>query len=103
MKHFQTIRRSLPMMGIEPNRNQNHRFSFNKRNSFIIFLYFISAVLVWLFIFHVANSTKEYMDSFYISIAIHFVFVSYVTTICNKTKLFHFLDSCEKFQDDRKY
>lgn len=89
-------------MGIEPNHDENYRFSFNKRNSIIIFLYFIDVSSAWLFFFRVANNIKEYMDFFYVFILIDFIFVSYVTTIFSDSKLNHFLESCDSFFDDRE-
>lgn len=101
MKHskvFQTNRKCFALMGIVQNECHNRYYPFSEKYLMITLMFVTGFISTWTFVFHVANSTKEYMNSFYALILGCSIFTSYTITILNVKKLFYFYDDCEKFQ-----
>lgn len=80
----------------------NSYYPLNEKYLMMTLVFVISFISVGTYVFLVADSIKEYMNSFYLLIVTCAVFISYTTTILNAKKLFCFYDDCEKFHDDGK-
>lgn len=97
MKPFQTIQMNLAKLGvIASNKNEYQHYPFNKQHLKITIFASLDLISDFIYAIHVADSLKEYMDSFFILVATGGVFISYTTITFGMTKLFDFLDKYEK-------
>lgn len=102
MKLFQTIRKKLAAVGIMPKQFHYHHYPFSRQCLIANLICIIGFISASVFTFHVANNTREYMDSLYVLIIACGIFVSYTTTIFNMNKWFCFIGKFEQFFDDSK-
>lgn len=100
MKYYRTARKLFALVGIKP--DQFH-FPFNGIYLVINLMGSIGLISGWIFIFYVADSVEEYMNSFYALIVGCSIGASYTNTIFNMKKLFKFFDDSDSLLDDGKY
>lgn len=102
MERFQTIRREIAFLGFIPDHHDYSHYPFTKqhlRTHLICSLDFIS---VCMFAVHIADSSKEYMDSLYIMTATIAISVSYTTVTFKMAKLFAIFEVFERTIAERK-
>lgn len=100
MKHFQTIKKGLRLIGIQPNDHDDRYYPLNGRNLSCILSCMVPVYCGTSFFFYEADSIKEYMEFFYVTIVAGSAFTSFIHTIFNSKKLFIFLDSNDNFHAD---
>lgn len=102
MKPFLTIRKYLATVGIMPNRFHYRCYPFSRQCLIANSICIIGFISTSVYTFHVANNTKEYMDSLYVLVMACGIFLSYTTTVFNMNKWFCFFENFEKFFDESK-
>lgn len=105
MKLFQTVRKNLIPLGYIRDRD-GCRYKLCSTSHLVaiaISVYTAGIISIFIFATLLADSSAEYMDSVYILAVLLSIFVSYMTTILNMTKLFGFIDNCEKVCDESKF
>lgn len=103
MKQFETIKKNLVPLGFDQNHVDDYcHYPLKGRHSTVQSVLISLLIMLFVFAFHIADSPKEYMDSFYVITVIMAIFISYTTAIYKMNNLFNFIDDCEKLYDDSK-
>lgn len=102
MKIYNSIQNDLAQYGFIQNNDQERYYPFSKRHLMNCIIAIISMISVLLFGIEVAESPKEYMDSFFGEIMLISIFISYTTMIFQTPRLFGNFNNCEKFKRECK-
>lgn len=94
---FQVVQKSFESMGISPCRNP-----INNKTLTIMFISFSGISLLGLYVSLIANSAQEYVKCIYILTATVGTFLSAVTTLLTKSKLFSFIGRIDNVFNERK-
>lgn len=102
MKVLQTARKNLAKMGFSPNQQQNTNRIVGRRQIIGICISTISTSLVGVYFLHVANSTEEYMYSFFSLTAGVGITVSYISISVKNDKIFDTIGFGERVMIESK-
>lgn len=102
MKLFNSIQNDLARFGFNRNHDNNRYYPFNNQHFKITLTFNLGIISILLFGIEVADSPKEYMDSFFVEIMTVSLFMSYTSMIIQTSKLFAFFDNCERFVNECK-
>lgn len=103
MKIFQTVQRNLIPLGYVRDHAEYYKLRRPHLVAIATCVFTGGAISIFIFVIHLADSPAEYMDSLYMSAVLLSIFVSYLTTIWNMTKLFGFIDNLQKFCNESKF
>lgn len=103
MKLFRTVQKNFTSLGFVRYKNNDYNhYPFNRQHVKAQIRFILSLISMFAFPVHVANSPKEYMDSFFLIIMQCAIFVSYTVTICKMNQLFDFIDGCVELCNESK-
>lgn len=102
MKLFNSIQNDLARFGFNRTFDNGRYYPFNNQHWKITLTFNLGIVSILLFGVEVADSPKEYMDSFFVEILTVAIYISYTTMIFQTPKLFGIFDSYEKFENECK-
>lgn len=91
MKIFQTVQKHLASIGYRANQNP-----FNLQQLTIIFMGILAIFSQCVYLFFIANTTKEFLDSILMTTIGILVFISNLSTVHKTATIFIFIDSVEK-------
>ena len=91
MKIFQTIESHMSLGGFIRDRG-----AFNTIQLWTISRSILFIILQMVYLFHVANTTRQYMDSIFMTAAGILIFISYLSMAINTTTIFDLIDDLEK-------
>lgn len=95
------VGQTIQKIGCEIGLGQNQR-RFNAKQLEYIFISVSYLCTLFIFLFHVANTPKEYTDGFYITETSVLIFIAYSSTIFQAAKIYDFIGDIEKILDKRK-
>lgn len=91
MKIFQISQKNLVFCGFIKNQS-----AFNKYQLWTIFKSIAYLVLQFLYLFRVANTPKQYMDSIFMTTAGILIVISHIGVASKTATLFNFIDDVEQ-------
>lgn len=94
MKIFRTIEMNMVFGGFI--RNQS---AYNRRQWCEIFKTVVAIILQLAYLFHVANTPKQFMDSIFMTTSVILIAISYNSIILKYTELFEFIDDLQQVID----
>lgn len=97
MKLFQLLQKNFEFLGFSQNLHP-----FNQRQLILYFEGVLILVSFVLFMFFIANSVKEFMNSFYLITAAIITIISFTSTVLKAPILFHFFDFIEQSVNSSK-
>lgn len=98
MKTLQVVRNLFDSMGLSSKLEP-----FNKLTLTILVVAALGISSQWIFLFHEADNSQEYMESIYVATCCTGVFLSFTSTIFITKKLFSFIDSVDKLFNESKW
>lgn len=103
MKLFQIVRKQLTFLGFVPNQQKTSNKKFSKHHTIGLFLaaFCISQMAVYLF--YVAKSTNEYMNSFFTLMVTVSVLLSQTSLVYKNDKIFNIIDTLEKMLNESEF
>lgn len=90
MKIFQTVQKHLASIGYRRNER-----SFNNDISVQLLKSILYIMCQWVYLLHIANTPKEYMDSIFMSAVGILVNISFLSTVLKMKTIFIFIDAAE--------
>lgn len=97
MKIFNTVQKHLASIGYRANQNP-----FNTQQLSIILMGIFATISQCIYLFFIAKTLKEFMDSILMTAANFLVFISNLSTIHKMATIFIFIDSIEKAINESK-
>lgn len=97
MRVLQVVQKCFDAMGLSPKRDQ-----FNPITSIILVLATSGVGLQWIFFFHEADSSQEYMESIYVATACSGALISFASTVFIRKQLFSFIGSVDELFNGSK-
>lgn len=97
MRVLQAVQKSFDRMGFSPKQER-----FNHLALGILVTNITGTSLQWIFLFRVANSSQEYMESVYFVTATTCIDLSFAHTIFITKKLFSLIDTIDELFNERK-
>lgn len=98
LKIFQLLQRNFEFLGFSQNLHP-----FNQRHLILYFEGVMILVSFVLFAFFVANSVKEFMNSFYLITAASITMIAFTSTVLKTPILCHFFDFIEQGVNSSKF
>lgn len=98
MKIFQTIQTKFAVLGLKPNLRP-----FNNLQKLILFENFVQISSLCVYLFHVANTAKEYLESIHITATTILIVTSQVNLISQMATIFSFIDELEDVLNESKF
>lgn len=99
MKVFQTVQKYLAYLGF----NQNDQNALNSRQFFTALNMIAMFILSLLYLFVVANTPREYLDSIYMTSAGLGLMTSYFSIVYKARELFDYFDDGEQLINNSEY
>lgn len=100
MKIFQTIQKNFALVGYIPIQEQKNKGTFRKLQFLRMFSPVLSICLVGVYFLFVADSSEEYMYSFFTILIDVGVIVSQASLIFKNDEIFQIIDSIEMVAND---
>lgn len=97
MRVLQVVQKSFDRMGFSPKRER-----FNQRALDILVMDITGTSLQWIFLFRVADSSQEYMESVYVVTATTCITLSFAHTIFITKKFFSIIGTLDELVNERK-
>lgn len=91
MKIYQTVRWNLALIGYKKNLRP-----FPKRLKWILFVKSTFIIAAYMHLFYVANTTKEFMDSIFVTGMGTLITISHISTIFKMETIFVFMNEIEE-------
>lgn len=96
MKILQKVQKDLALVGFHPNQQQNSKKTFGKLQTIEIFLATLCTIQIGVYFLYVANSTEEYMYSFFALIAGVSLTLTFICLAVKNDKIFNTTDMFEQ-------
>lgn len=103
MKLFQTVQNNLKLLGYIRNHDGYRYYPFSLRHLKTTAAFVFGLISIFVYAIYSTNSSREYMDSFYLLTVSFSILISFTTTTFKMTKLFNYIDNCEKLCNESKY
>lgn len=91
MNIFKTIQLNLAIFGYKKNLRP-----FNKRQNTFLSISFLSVLSITTYLFYVANTPEEYLDSIYLVCVGNLMIISHFSTILKTKTVFVLIDEVEE-------
>lgn len=98
MKLCQQVRISLALLGFRPNQSP-----FNKTQLWIFFKISTNLFSLCVYLAREPNTTKEYMDSIFMTTVIFLINVVRASTLFKNDIIFRYIDSVEETLNESEY
>lgn len=97
MRVLQEVLKSYDSIGIDPKLEP-----FNRKVLRYLAVYFLGMTLLLIYLFHEADTSREYMESIYVVTSCSGILLSAASTIFIREKLFLYIDTLNKRFDESK-
>lgn len=97
MKALEVVQNSFSLIGLDPKLEPFHRTTLG-----ILIFFFYGTIVQWIFLIYEAENTQERMESMYLFTALSGFFLSFASTVINKTELFSFINNFDESTNESK-
>lgn len=102
MRICQIVQRNLSYLGITWHTS-TQQYPIDRRNASVLFVFIVTAVMFYIYLFHVASTFQEYADSIYACLIITVATVAYVIMIWQMGMLLDCVNRMEKIINESEY
>lgn len=98
MRSVQEVQKAFKTIGFDPKlKPMNHRVLG------VLAIVFPGLTSIWIYLIFEANGAEEYMESIFMVTVCTGIFISFASTILNKTSLFSFIGRVDKVLNESKW
>lgn len=98
MRSVQEVQKAFITIGFDPKlKPMNHRVLG------VLAIVFPGLTSIWIYLIFEANGAEEYMESIFMVTVCTGIFISFASTILNKTSLFSFIGRVDKVLNESKW